>query len=221
MWVIKKVGVQTSNRGVAYDTFICMTAHALKNYTLIVHLSNTETGDYEVLYSTDWKAFLAKLIEYNPYGFINSNGTEIRMPVRENILVALDDLSLQFLEYVVKVEEVQFTQDDPMSRWATNLRGTFIACDKSRTILECEHVNRCVCTLFHAVCHSLQGWNGDDFYLYSRRTLADPNNFNSLDAVEVVYKITFCDVVRARRLLSKAAVSGINPVSEHINYERY
>ena len=211
MWVVKKIGYITKKGETKYEFFQIMTDFVLGNWQTIVHLSETETGDFEVLYSKSGRSYLDKLKELNPYGFVDGNEGSDDM-LEDNYLVVVDDLSMQMLAFVDTVEEIRLVHDSPIYEFVGKLVGSFSYLDYNRTLFMCESMPKCVCTLFNAMCYCPNGWLDDEFYLYSRKTLDWAGN--ALDMVDIVYRVRFCDVVGARRLLAKALVSDINPVRD-------
>lgn len=212
MWVVKKVGFVTSSGQIHDTTFQFMSSHVLHGVNTTVHLSNTETGDFEVLYSKTPLTYLDRLKHLNPYGFVDKNAGHDAI-IEDNVLVVVDDLSLQFLKYVSCVKEMRVYRAFHEHEFVSCLKGSFTALDAEFTLFDCNTVVRCACTLFHAMCYCPNGWLGDDFWLYSHQKL-DCDGL-AMDYVDIAYKVEFSDVVAAKRLLTKAVVSGINPVSEY------
>lgn len=212
MWVVRKIGLQTSKRGVAYVQSQFLSEDILGRYVVQVHLQNNETGDYEVLYSNNVQEFFDKLNELHPYGYVNKNKKPGLPLLREVILVAVDDYSLDLWGLVQSVREVRLYQHDALVEFADNLDGVYTACDKERSLFICENVRRCACTLFHAMLNSPSGWHEQGFYLRSRSYFDE--------GCQVVYRIHFSDYEKTNLMLTKALVVGINPVGQFLSEER-
>lgn len=218
MWVVDKIGFITASGEVKYDTFFFMSEYGLRNFNLAIHLRDTDTGMYKVLYNKkDPRQFMQELKDLAPYGFVNRNH-DLDQIALDNYFVAVDDLSLQFLDYVESIERVNIAPKDSRREFAEKrLKSEFVSVDESTSIFVVGSEERCACTLFHAICFAPDGWIGDEFYLYSSRSL--DWGLLGLDWMEVCYKLKFVDVAAARRLITKAIVSGINPVSKHNTVE--
>ena len=216
MWVVKRIGFIQQNGKTIYSTFQFMSSPVLNTSNTVVHLSESVSGDMEVLYSRDKQNYLSKLKSLHPYGFVDNN-VGLSAVTQENNLVVIDDLSLQFLGYVDSVDEVYVSDSDSKHGFVANLASSFVGLDSELSLFVVDTLDRCACTLFHAICFCSTGWLGDEFYLYSRRML-DPAG-RGLDYADVVYRVRFCDVVGAKRLLTKAVVNGINPVRDFAKSE--
>lgn len=213
MWVVRKIGFVTSKGVVHYEISQVMSSFVVGLWKTAVHIANTETGDFEVLYSNPDGSYIRQLREFSPYGFVDRNiGSD--MVQKDNYLVAVDDISLQLLNYVDSVEEVHFSNDCEMRSFVEGLTGAFVGVDSDNTLFLVDSNPECCCTLLHAMCYASDGWRGDDFYLFSRRGFEHKHDLNLTD---ILYRVRFCDVAAARRLVTKTMVSQINIVSDFVN----
>lgn len=209
MWLVKKIGFITSSGVTNYDKWFLMSEYGLTHFNVVIHLSNTVSGDYKVLYSRDRKRFISQLRELQPYGFVDRNIGRDNIAL-EDVFVVIDDLSLRFLDFVESVEIERVPVHTAKNVFVEGLKGEFVGVDSDFSLFLCDVTNsRSVgATLFHAVCYSQDGWYGDEFYLYSRRSL----EYSANDFVDIVYKITFVNPVEAKRFVMKFLMSGDNPL---------
>ena len=213
MWVISKIGFVTKAGETKYESFYFMSDYGLRNFNIVVHLRDTETGNYKVLRNQpDSDAFLEDVRKYNPYGYINRNHNRGRIAL-DDVLVCIDELSLQFLDFVDHVEMLSVPKLE--CSFYRNLQGNFLGLDSNCTVFVQNASGRCGCTLFHALCYSTSGWVNNDFYLFCREHKDGAHG----EILVVLYRVVFKDVQSARRMLAKAAVSGINPVRQHETVE--
>lgn len=156
-------------------------------------LYNTETRISEFIEYNGygWSTFWERLRNRNPYGFISDR----------YMLVAIDDVSFQFLKFVAGVT-TNFDLPLHERSWLCNQTHDFLFIDSANTIVCCKvHQDsfRYPFTLFQAACFAEDFWKDDILYLGHESN-------NRLTA----YLVMFSDVVSARRLLAKAMLLGYN-----------
>lgn len=214
MWIIKKIGFVTKKGKTVYDFFQTMTPSILKNSHTVLYLSNTETGDLEVLHSTSAN-YLKRLVELRPYGFIDHNGGGTSI-IADNYLIQIDSRSLQMLDWIEDVEETRVLHFFEENKFMEKRNVNYYALDDNMSLFVCDTntVNgECACTLLDAMLHCSGGWRGDKFYLNMRRVL-DFSVVGEMQMLDIVLVITFCNVSAAKSLYTKCLYSGKNPVKE-------
>lgn len=211
MWLVDKIAYIMSSGSTIYEQFSVGHFYTTSLLSTLIYLRNIETGDLEVLKSKSEQSYISQLRHYKPYGFIdNSYGSGSQ--VEDDVLVAVDDLSMQFLNYVSFVEVLRVPRMSEDYEFVLSLESGFMALDDECSLFTLRMFSgvQCACTLFHAMCYVNNGWRGDCFYLSSRTVLGNDGEFEYL-----VYRVNFCDVVAAKRFLAKAVLSKINPLSAY------
>lgn len=136
------------------------------------------------------------LERYNPYGYF-------RKQAGACMLVAIDVYSMQFLEYVDKVESKFAIRDTVIQPLVWSYRLSFWYWDRERTVLNINSrfdTTFYALTLFQVICFMKRGWVGDKFYLR--------------DTDECICEVSFTDVHKARALIAKAVTHGYDPAGK-------
>lgn len=175
-------------------------------------LYNTATGESQTIQFYSYRDCLATLRSCHPYGFVDGQG----MVGQPSYVIVVDDMSVQFLEYVDSVERV-FIEREDIHKYSSviHLNSYFSAMDSLRSLFEC-HVDtvHSYGTLFQVMGYVQTGWIGDDFYLYGGKKYEQYTEFRR--GVDYVYKIVFCDIDNAKRMLLKAGLAYANPLREDL-----
>lgn len=214
MWVVRKlVTVKDITEKKAYSVQVYKLLNLASLTCCRVTIVNTETAavrervvynysDAETLYNT-----------FRPYGCVVNEGA-----VEMITFVVVDDLSLQFLDYVDTVAEVRLRDREQVVKqyWPKLQTGltfdSFTALDKEKSLFHYSSLYKGLkggCTLLYAISCMSFGWYLDTFLLYMRRI----KNMNiRFEGVEV-YRVSFSDIEQAKRLIGKIALLGENPVT--------
>lgn len=168
-------------------------SHMRETFLLDLHLTEYETGNGMRLQCRRWTDFWKEITALNPYGLCRGGYAE-----GDAMYAKIDKLSIDFLGYVDSVYVVSKADDALLDR-TKNLQSAYSFWDDMRSIVDCSSsFNSVAFTLFQIMCFLKDGWVGDKFYLKGRTGI--------LQCVE------FCDVKRARTMISKATAIGYNPV---------
>ena len=201
MWYIDTVGYVRAGEykpgEYVHVPYIYHDSHMRQTFRMQLHLTESETGESAKIMHQGWKTFLKELESYNPYGWCPGGYEPGDAMFRE-----IDKVSLDFLGYVDSVEPVETPSQDLLKSTRYLMDG-FSFWDSMRSIVDCSSsFAQHAYTLFQTMCFLKDdGWVGDKFYLKSRS--------GKLSCVE------FSDLAKARSMLSKAAVTGYNPILAH------
>ena len=212
MWVIRRIGFTTVDGEIDFVPYYIASEYGLNSFYTSIWLENTKTGEEIIVDNGQDGSDLVDIVKkYSPYGYVPMHENARDMKIGHSI-VCVDDLSLQFLEYVDSVSS-QFSPETPALRaFTSSLKGSFYHIDVNRTLFKCNIASTCLCTLFEAMLFCPDGWFGDEFFLYTRRVVGW-----SFRQSDLVYRVKFNNVKKAKRLITKALVSGMNPISERLN----
>lgn len=132
------------------------------HFILELSLLNTDTGDSVTLVSTNWQKFVEQLHEYDPYGWVPGGYV-----AGDAMYLAIDKVSIDFLECVDKVESVAIP--DGVKEFIRNLPEGFGFLDDMRSIVDCSSsFVQHAFTLFQTMCFLQKGWIGDRFYIRNK-----------------------------------------------------
>lgn len=163
-------------------------------------LRDMDTGRVEELstYDCSVKVFERLLRRRNPWGYL------VPPPFSSSfLLVTVDKLSFQFLQYVEIVKPIEFSLDDTW--WKSLVSCHFY--DRLGQFVEWWHTDEtCICPMFQMMCLLSDGWHGDKYYFKNNELRG--RKFNSGMCV------TFNDSHKARTLIAKARAMGYNPMGK-------
>ena len=168
-------------------------------YNMAIYLRDTKTGARQCLRSRPDKAlFVMQLNQLKPYGYVHGDDVDDKY-----FFITVDRASLEMLDYVETIVETRIHFDNELCEFARKLPGQFTAIGESNSLFVIANTGM---TLLGAMKFGDKGWLGDDFYIYCTKTI----DYSSPDFkyCYVMYKIVFCDVVRAKRLFTKAMFLG-------------
>lgn len=214
MWVVKKFEANTYGR---YPHIDFVNEYALKVFRIGVLIAETETGQRLYFDNTSPREFRDTIRRYNPYGFVDTGVDSDGVTWSGGYIVPIDDLSWKMLDFVESVDKIQVPRSTKIFTPYAPSSGAFEEIVPDRTLLHCLISRGCCCTLFHAMCFNTDCWVNDEFHIYIGK--GDCRNQGGMTVFfDTVFRIKFCDFDGAKRLLAKAAVSGINPVRQLISY---
>ena len=200
MWYIEKICSLSKEPHAVAKEELCVYYDALfrRENDIYVVLRNSKTGRIARLTGEAGKLldFDMDLDKYNPYGYF-------RKQAGSCMLVVIDELSMQFLEYVDKVESKFAIRDGVIQPLVWSYRLSFWYWDRERTVLNINSrydTTFYALTLFQVICYMNRGWVGDKFYLR--------------DTDECICEVSFSDIHKARALIAKAAAMGYDPVGK-------
>lgn len=202
MWYVSGISLVRFD-GVEIQEFCLeITQTILDNSDVYVFLRNTEDSREECLVDTvaDAELFKRELDRYNPYGCVQINSWQYpyKFATSDRImLIEVDEFSIQFLEYIDSIRPVARGVDKRLDLFLCERADgiMFRFWDRECTLLEfVESTCQFAGTLFHAVRMLSSSWRDD--VLYVRAGFVD-------------YGIYFNDIVKARSLISKAALLGV------------
>lgn len=215
MWIVKKFEALTYGR---YPHIDFINDYALKVFKISVLLQEMKTGQRIFFDNTSPREFKSDLLKYNPYGFVNAGVESDGIAWSGGYIVEIDDLSWKMLDYVDSIERVQVPRSTKIFTPYAPSSGAFEEIVDDRTLLHCNISRGCCCTLFHAMCFNTDCWVGDEFHIYIGK--GDCKSQAGVTTYfDTIFRVRFCDSAGAKRLLAKAAVSGINPVRQRISYQ--
>lgn len=180
-----------------------------------VKLSDTENPDVCLLLRGRYKEVLQELQQRRPYGYFELEEGYKRC-VR--FVTAVDKLSVKFLDLIDDIQKIRVLETDTDYKVFSVLKGRFRSVDPLHTVFNWWPNNELpgtVCSLLGAMLFRRDCWIGDNFYI------SECPHMYQIDEEQVkgvvVYKVSFLDVPYVRRLLIKAAVSGMNPIMDFIS----
>lgn len=205
MWIIEKIGLVKSDRNVLYSPSYVISEEINGHIDVELTLYETTSGVREVV-ETDpsRKAFFRQINYRRPYGFVNMDDCSDKVDI-DDYFIVIDSMSLKFLDLVEDVEEIHITTHDKFAEFIKQLPSGFMNIDQDLSLFS---IDDCPCTLLNAMCYRPNGWYGDEFYISSTKLVDWHKDNVGLDYVYSVFKVTFCDVERAKRLHTKAVVAG-------------
>lgn len=200
MWVVTTV-VSEREGGKDHQRSLYRSLYAVGGREPVgVVLRNTETYERVYLSSRTTQMFDKVIAGYKPYGWITSETAGIfNFPSEgDELFVEIDDLSLQFLDYIDSVEYMSDDADADVCDLINRIPTVFIPWDSFSTILEWTYsYGTMACTLFQVICYLPSGWHKDEYLI----------------RVGVRgFRVSFKDIARARALVAKAVSLGYNPL---------
>ena len=154
----------------------------------------------------DWDAFTKSIQEYDPYGYIpGATGGENFM------LVAVDDASYKFLDYIERIHPVEFNSEPYKRLSSLSMSFGFVFADKMKSLVDVNPprggVKRAF-PLFQATCFAPAGWQEDGYYMWNPQGTT-------------LYRAEFIDVHEARSFAGKQTMAGYgNPMLKGIGVIR-
>lgn len=208
MWVVSKIRALTYKGDWVEQSFCKIPNRDLTSVT--VDVRETKTEEVRHLSIEDGLDFQHELDELKPWGYIKWGFGKTRVGLDIAQFVVADRLSYQFKQYVQSVSYMavdEFHKVYPKFHFGAGgpvrifkpIGGQtdFVSC------MDTMEIKKCVCSLFHAVCLAGDMWCDDKFYLFSDHvTREDATRGVVQDAV--VLQVSFSDIKRTKRLLSKA-----------------
>lgn len=180
----------------------------LSSMRLRLTLKDSDTGKKTVIHNSDYHTedFLREMRRLSPYGVVEFFATYASIA-----FVVIDESSLEFLNCVESVIYLAIPINDKRRTFCARLKGEFLHIDKDMSLFTS---NGLVCTLYHAMCSQPKSWYGDEYYLFSKKSMNKAEL--GYDFAYLVYRIRFCDVQLAKRYMTKALTLDFNPVGKEI-----
>ena len=209
MWYIKKLESYAASllsyRPISYCT---VTNAFLDSWKLRLHLANTKTGKTQLLDSekVGCEVFKRVIENVKPYGV--ANGGEFSTMLESSyVFMSIDSFSLMLLDYVDSVKVIKQNRGDECYDLLAGCRP-YANIDKHSTLFTAyEDGQSFFCTLLHIMCYRPQNWVGDTF-IFSGQNWGRADDSGALYG----YQVIFNDVRLAQRCVTKAVVSGVNPI---------
>lgn len=214
MRVIKRIEVAEYKQPKTVVPFYLSQEEAVKYRLIEIHMVDTDTQETTMFTNEyDKEALMPLLRKYRPYGFIDGATQDDK----SNLFIAVDHVSLQFIDMVDSVDEVRIPAMSKLGDFAKSISTSFVgggytAVDSMHSLFE-MHTNKInLCTLFQAICSRPNGWHNGEFYLYSRRESVWNEKYEEYEPVFVCYRVTFEDIDEARHFIQKGVMLHQNPM---------
>lgn len=178
-----------------------------------VVLEDTITGEHPEFICDTFADVVTELNKVMPYGYADRVGEKI---ADWNELIAVDDLSLRFLDFVEEVRE-EVTEDH--YRYTGTCDVEPIDAYNSLFLCSIEEENLdCLCTLLQIVSYVANSTKGDTAVFYGCKWFTDDEadkmteeEYDDYNPVRK-YTVVFSDVQSAMRLIAKYRIAGNNPL---------
>lgn len=215
MLVIHRIQFIEASGDSIEESFMFLQNYVSPLCSLCLELLDTITGEVKYVRGTSVDGVKELFGEDIPYGFAELKGSKNS----GSLFIAVDTLSLQFLECVKCVTRQIIKYSDPLAKRlcphpeVLNLMPSFCDVDVEMSLFSCKPstvMSSCGCTLLHAVDYVKDGWHDNDFYLFFKY-LPDLGGVPAVAA----YKVEFQDISRARTILGKLAYSGGNTIESY------
>lgn len=177
--------------------------------TVRLYISDTDTGCRIVLDSSKLGLvdFMAEVKRLSPYGVVFAKTVASAVPYRD-CAIAIDKFSLKLLEYVEHIEYSTVRLDKPVSQCINMHEYTHIDNQMSLYMISKKDFSAYF-TLLHIMCRLRDNWVDDSFWFPSSKPV-----YNVSDSEIVVYKVSFNDVIAAKRMVTKALLAGVKMLDE-------
>lgn len=178
--------------------------------SLVVYLIDDKTKEKrQVKLGLDRDSFVKELAFYDPYGMIDEKKTLSILGGCGHVLIAVPNYAYDFLSCVAAVDEVLLNVYSHEFQSIKYLDAEYRCLDDNNSLVECLCSGYFwYCTLFDVAVLHASSWCGDELYFYGSDSDVEDSYY--------CYRIRFCDVQRAKRILAKATLAYRNPLKEFV-----
>lgn len=219
MEVINRIQFVTVDGEAIDELFFYSPGFISPSCGLCVELLDTVTGQTRLVEGNGSKEVSELFGQDSPYGYSEARDYKTKK-VSGCLLIAIDSLSLQFLECVKTVRRRIIQYWEPLAKRLCPFPEVeksltqFTHWDEEMSLFTCrlaDKTSSCGCTLLHAVGYAQDGWSDDMFYLFHKFFLDVGLGVSAVGA----YEIEFQDISKARAILGKLTYSGNNSIEAY------